>query len=168
MIWKIGFTGTAQGLTTQQSERLYELITERARKLRVTELIASHGDCEGGDEQFHDVIYRIHFGRKVQSVKIVIHPPIDEKKRAFCTRGPIEWREPDEYLRRNMSIVATSDEMFAGPKLQTEEIRSGTWATVRRARILKRRVTIVWPDATHLIERPDSTSRANRQIDLTR
>lgn len=40
----------------------------------------------------------------------------------------------DSYMRRNDLLVALADIVVAFPKTETEEIRSGTWATIRRAR----------------------------------
>ena len=41
---------------------------------------------------------------------------------------------PGGYLARNDRIVASSDVLVAFPRTENEELRSGTWATIRRAR----------------------------------
>lgn len=40
----------------------------------------------------------------------------------------------DTYMARNDRIVAYSDVLLAWPLTAVEELRSGTWATIRRAR----------------------------------
>jgi hypothetical protein len=40
----------------------------------------------------------------------------------------------EQGIERNTEIVDDSDHLFAAPKEQFEQLRSGTWATVRRAR----------------------------------
>jgi hypothetical protein len=50
-------------------------------------------------------------------------------------------------LERNKHIViAAIDGLIATPKTIAEEVRSGTWTTVRYARTLNRDIHIVLPD----------------------
>lgn len=87
----------------------------------------NHGDCEGVDEMFHLV---------ARSRKIPIHifPPTIQTYRAFC-QGAEKVYPPDPYLARNEAIVAGSDVLVAVPEGPEKDYpRSGTWATVRRAR----------------------------------
>jgi hypothetical protein len=68
-----------------------------------------------------------------KGIRIVIHPPTDPKKRAFC-KGAAEIREPKPYLDRNHDIVDEGSGLLIAAPFQEEEIlRSGTWATVRYA-----------------------------------
>lgn len=39
---------------------------------------AHHGDCMGADKQFHEL------AKELGATVIVVHPPEDDKKRAFC------------------------------------------------------------------------------------
>lgn len=48
-----------------------------------------------------------------------------------CKRGKTP---PDSYMKRNDALVAFADVLWAFPRSAREEQRSGTWATVRRAR----------------------------------
>jgi hypothetical protein len=41
---------------------------------------------------------------------------------------------PGGYMKRNDVLVAHADVLLAFPKTPQEELRSGTWATIRRAR----------------------------------
>ena len=139
----LGFTGTQRGQTQRQRATVRGLFTE----LKVTEL--HHGDCIGSDAQ-------ADLDAKRVGANIVIHPPSDDKKRAFCDYSlPVVSREPKSYLERNRDIVDEGiDGLIATPKEASEVRRSGTWATVRYARSVGRRIWIVFPDGTFREEMP--------------
>jgi hypothetical protein len=65
-----------------------------------------HGDCVGADEQAH-VIARIC------GFFIVIHPPTDPRKRAWCTGDFV--MTPAPYLDRNAAIVRSTVVLVAAP-----------------------------------------------------
>ncbi len=88
----VGFTGTQDGMTEAQSERVSRLMTSLSGWFH-------HGDCIGADKQSND-------------------------------------------LARQRGL------MVAAPKSFAEELRSGTWATVRYARKQKKPVVIVFPDGS--------------------
>jgi len=75
--------------------------------------------------------------------KIVIHPPKNPKQRAFC-KGH-ETREEKEYLVRDHDIVDECDLLIVVPKTRKEELRSGTWATVRYARKQGKQYSTIFP-----------------------
>lgn len=78
-------------------------------------------------------------------VKTIGHPPSDSLRRAYCAYD--EERTPLPFLVRNHAIVDEGvDGLIAAPSGWVEEQRSGTWATVRYARKLGRRIWIVLPD----------------------
>jgi hypothetical protein len=127
---RIGITATREGLTDAQARALAEFFTAAPE--------VHHGDCVGGDERAHGVA-------QAAGCRIVIHPPIWDSARAFCT-GAAETREPLPYLNRNHRIVDETETLVALPKQERgEERRSGTWATVRYARGLRRPVVIIRP-----------------------
>ena len=68
---KIGFTGTQVGISEKQKEKLRELIVE----YKPDEV--HHGDCVGADASFDQLCCSL-------AIKRVIHPPINQSKRAFC------------------------------------------------------------------------------------
>lgn len=115
---KTGFTGTQEGMTIYQSRALWIFL----RNADPDEF--HHGDCIGADETAHYIA-------KSLGIYVVGHPPANPKKRAFTDCD--EWREPKPYLERNHDIVDESDEIVACPKSRDEELRSGTWSTVRYA-----------------------------------
>jgi predicted Rossmann fold nucleotide-binding protein DprA/Smf involved in DNA uptake len=65
-------------------------------------------------------------------IKIIIHPPTDNKLRAYCKSD--NYTQPKSYLERNKDIVNSCEQLIACPLTQEEELRSGTWATIRYAR----------------------------------
>ena len=51
-----------------------------------------------------------------------------------------------DYLVRNHDIVDVCDVLVATPGQKEEQIRSGTWATIRYARKIRKQIIIVYPD----------------------
>lgn len=137
---RVGFTGTQRGITRVQTTRL---------ELLLVQLIASdgglfrHGDCIGADEMAHRAAKSIRY-------RVCIHPPEDPKKRAWCVGDEI-WPEKP-YLTRNRDIVDNCDRMISLPGEATEQMRSGTWYTIRYARKMNRMTYIIYPDGRVQIE----------------
>lgn len=131
----IGFTGTRKGMTAGQKTTLRELIP------KATE--AHHGDCIGSDEEFHEICAELE-------IPIVIHPPEDDKLRAYCNSGNIIYIHPPRpYLVRNQIIVDTCDLLLVCPKEDAEpppQRGQGTWSCARYARRIERRMRIIWPE----------------------
>lgn len=129
---KIGFTGTQKGMTMEQKGAVHYILWE----YRPEEI--HHGDCIGADAEFHKMA-------KVVKIHTVIHPPIKKEKRAFCEGD--EYRPEQHYIIRNHQIVDETSVLIAAPKSNNEELRSGTWATIRYAMGKKGvEVNIVWPN----------------------
>ena len=139
---KIGFTGTQTGITPPQFDLLVEVLQELHE---VTE--AHHGDCLGADREFAVTIDAV-FG--IGKMLLHRHPPDDDKKRAF-TRYDVDYPVAP-FLVRNKDIVNATEILIACPKTQHEELRSGTWATVRYARKQGGVVVILWPDGKYTYE----------------
>lgn len=130
----VGFTGTQRGMTEKQKDRFCDKLSE----LGVTEF--HHGDCVGADEQADNIV------RTMGGIRIVIHPPDNDAKRAFCSqRGPTKVCEPKPYLERNHDIVDAAETMIATPGETQEQLRSGTWATIRYSRKTKKPGWILTP-----------------------
>lgn len=137
---KVGFTGTQEGLTERQQSSLQSYLIEHVWCLS-TRSEYHHGDCIGADKAFHEMVWN-------GFEKVVIHPPTDSRKRAFCQGRNVTVREPKEYLERDDDIAREVDVLIACPKGHAEELRSGTWATVRYARKYNKRVIIIYPDGS--------------------
>lgn len=132
----IGFTGTSQGMTERQRATLAVLL----RSYYPARL--HHGCCIGADAQAHDVAHEI-------GIPCTLHPPDDDKAIAIlgAVPGDIVW-DAKPYLDRNMDIARACDVLIATPKTFLEQIRSGTWTTVRYAKKMNRHVTIIFPDGS--------------------
>lgn len=129
---RIGFTGTQQGMDKLQSFALSLLLHDWTLPSEFHQ-----GDCIGADVHAAVIARGIGF-------KIIGHPPLIQTKRAFYPAD--EEREPRDYLTRNHNIVLETQEMIATPFQAEEKLRSGTWATIRFAKKLKRKVTIILPN----------------------
>ncbi len=77
---------------------------------------------------------------------MTIHPPSNDRVRAW--KGSPDIRAPKRYLTRNKDIVRETDILIAAPAEIEEQIRSGTWSTVRYARKLGKPVFVILPDGT--------------------
>lgn len=128
----IGFTGTQEGMSDLQKAMLVGVLA------RLSPDVFHHGDCIGADAEAHALV-REH----APNCRIEIHPPQDESKRAFCGGDKVWPARP--YLARNRTIVFCCDELVAAPKTRAEELRSGTWSTVRAARRCGKPIHMVWP-----------------------
>lgn len=128
---KIGFTGTISGMSEAQRDKLTALLAE----LGASQL--HHGDCVGADADAHGIARSL-------DIAVVLHPPSNDKSRAFC-QGSVEERPPRAYLDRNKAIVDVTEVLIATP-WGPEQRRSGTWATIRYARKRARTCYIVMRD----------------------
>lgn len=134
----VGFTGTQRGLTSYQRNELASALASLKAVAATTNTPAQfhHGDCIGAD-------YEAHYLARKLGWHIVVHPPENTKKEAWCIAD--ERRPSFPYLVRNHNIVRATDILIACPRTGTEEQRSGTWATVRYARKIGRPVFILEP-----------------------
>ncbi len=129
-----GFTGTRAGMTEHQQKAL-ELILYDCSKATAA---FHHGGCHGADCEAHVIAFVL--------TSVVVHPGDAgqhgkwEKHLDTCELRP--WKP---YLERNRVIVDGCTVLIAAPKSLTEELRSGTWATIRYARKIGRPVIILDP-----------------------
>lgn len=129
----VGFTGTQLGMTMEQKREFRHLIVS----LNPSEF--HHGDCVGADADAHRIVKRY-----LPDCRIIIHPPVIESKRAFC-EGAFRILPAKEYLARNRDIVDATSRLIATPKELDEQMRSGTWSTIRYARKLGIKIDILFP-----------------------
>jgi hypothetical protein len=129
---RVGFTGTRKGMTDQQKRVLRGLL----KLFDVEE--AHHGDCVGADEDFYNIC------RALGIPMIVAHPPSIDTSRAWTESN--RFRDPRPYLARNRQIVNDTELLIATPETDVEQVRSGTWSTIRYARTKQRPIHIVLPD----------------------
>ena len=129
---RVGFTGTRRGMTERQLRKLKRFLERPASGI----VAFHHGDCVGADAQAHALVERT-----CPAVSIFIHPPSNGALRAFSVVPMMHESShghvfpPAPYMTRNRAIVDACDVLIATPNSTSEAIRSGTWATVRYARI---------------------------------
>lgn len=127
----IGFTGSRTGMTDAQKVTMARLLAELRPKQ------VHHGDAIGSDADFHALA-------RATSAVVVVHPPEDEKDRAFCTGDRTLPALP--YLERNKAIVNACTVLIATPDSEKEQVRSGTWSTIRYAAREKKIMRVVMPN----------------------
>lgn len=116
----VGFTGTRQGMTGEQK-------FEVARLLRyLNPSIVLHGCCVGADRIFHRIVLS-----SVSHTVVIEGFPGDNEQKTWAERNGVESNPIHPYLERNKIIAKRSDIMIVTPKGEKEELRSGTWATIR-------------------------------------
>ena len=129
----VGFTGTSRGMTLPQLAACRDIL----KRCRIEGAESfHHGDCVGADSEAHDIAIALGY-------RIVLHPPLDIKARAFRSASAVQAALP--YLLRNRQIVYVSDVLVAAPATSAETLRSGTWATVRYARRAGKPIYVLSP-----------------------
>lgn len=132
----LGFTGTRDGMTPAQRISLRLLIDS------IRPDVFHHGCCVGADEHAA-VIVREVMGNRCQ---IIAHPSdLPGMTSQVAKDVSNEYYPESPPLARNRDIVDQTGQLIACPKGQ-EELRSGTWATVRQARKMGRPVTVIRPN----------------------
>lgn len=140
----LGFTGTRRGCTEAQAARLAAWLTGFEPSGDSGELPTfRHGGCVGADRQFHSLV-RDLWGI---GARLVVHPMLAAAE--VC-----DWYDADELLEprdnrtRNAALVRASTLMLAcpgGAEDAPDQLRSGTWQTVRLARAAGVPVVVFWP-----------------------
>jgi len=131
----IGFTGSRAGMTEAQKKEFINQLDSYP-----DEMIFTHGDCIGADTGAHNIAYSLGF-------EIKILPCYLWRQCSFCKGGKVIAKAIGP-LERNKLIVEDSEIMLACPKEFTEQLRSGTWATIRCAKKANRNLTIIYPDGS--------------------
>ncbi len=141
----LGFTGTQAGMSSHQRSRLRQALIHLKPKQ------FHHGGCIGADTEAS------HMAHEFKRIIVVKHPPTNTyaQGESYCD----EETEPLPFLVRNHVIVDESDALIACPESDTEQVRSGTWATVRYARKQGRMIYIIRPDGKVERESPHGTIR---------
>lgn len=137
----VGSTGTRRGMTTCQANDLRCLLrgikTLAGANNHTVEF--HHGDCNGSDEEAHDIACELGYW-------IHVHPPTQNRHRAHCI-GDCN-SAPNDYLLRNRDIVRASHIMIATPytaEKPSSPRGQGTWWTIECARKYKDKELIIIP-----------------------
>lgn len=134
---RIGFTGTQRGMAKPQFGAFVRELAGLVTDPYETEF--HHGDCIGADAQAHDAA-------DAMSLWTVKHPPLNTSKQANKVTKATNPRLP--YLVRNKNIVIDTEVLIGTPGEMEEQLRSGTWSTIRFARNMKKAVKIIYPDGS--------------------
>lgn len=132
---KLGVTGTREGATLKQLER----VTEFLQPNQSTDNELHHGDCNGVDIEVAAIARALGY-------RIVCHPPANNETRGFF--GGDEVRTPAGYLQRDRSIVDSTELLIVVPLQSTWQPKGGTWYTHNYAKKKGIPCVIVWPDGT--------------------
>lgn len=135
-MFDLGFTGTRKGMTESQENEVRDFFALMDR-LWGTRGAATlhHGDCVGSDAQAHAIAVSLGW-------RICIHPPTDEKYRAFCDSELTVIQKPFVYLKRNRDIVSHSVVVVAAPATGKS---AGTKYTISHAYSMRKPVYRVMP-----------------------
>jgi hypothetical protein len=159
--WKIGFTGTRTGMTADQLAELRRRLTPPNTDWGMFSEF-HHGDCEGADEEAHDMMRVLLSRHWPLRVDIYIHPPLNERYRAHCD-ALMDERElrlvkvlPQKgYLERDRDIVNATDLLIGCPAGFDYRGNGGTSYTLRYALGVGKPTLIIYPDGqveTHNFE----------------
>ncbi len=136
----IGFTGTrADKVNRERIAVLQDTVTSYLKEAT----LAVHGGATGMDYIFHMICWhhiiptRIRYGTDtVKYTKYVLM--------GGGSRKAVEEINPKPYLQRNRDIVNDCDILIAVPiDKDVEEVRSGTWMTIRLARKAGKQIIII-------------------------
>lgn len=159
-----GFTGTRRGMTPAQRQAALDyLMADWPAQIM-------HGGAEGADDEIDEIVAPIYWekgtgaGRLLSSIFQVSMPiivlPTDATRQAMWNGhstplGPPKafaairdvWG-PSEPLARDRIIARRCTRLLACPGQAAEIVRSGTWATVRYARLAHKPITIIFPNGS--------------------
>lgn len=108
---------------SDQQKRNFKMAIKALRPKRFR-----HGACRGGDREAHDIVRALF-----PDCIIAVHPSnIPEMWDEFCTEDADECFPAKPPLERNQDIVDLSHYIVAAPKTDEEQLRSGTWSTIRK------------------------------------
>lgn len=124
---RIGFTGTQKGMTNHQESEVRRIL--ESYKGSVTQI--HHGGCIGADGEFHEICLSLE-----RAIIPTVHPASDVNPSKIADlMKPADYVPARPALIRNRIIVDSSDVLIATPGQEHEILRSGTWSTIRYARL---------------------------------
>jgi len=146
-----GFSGTRAGMSHTQ----YEII--RVCLSIGKPAIVRHGGAHGSDTEFH-ALWREECPLRFAD----IWPADQARVKLFDGQDHVAMNSVRPPLTRNEEIVKRSTFLIAAPHSQKEELRSGTWTTVRMARRIHVPVLIVWPNGVMTLDHEKFLTRIYR------
>lgn len=139
----IGFTGSREGMTDNQHKAVRYLLEQFSQNIVPVSWpgpqyshVFHDGDCIGSDDIAHGLALDLGYYCE-------IHPSNLKK---FSAGNSLHFRHSAKSpLDRNLDIVIASHKIIATPKECEEQLRSGTWATIRYATSYHKPLYIVYP-----------------------
>lgn len=125
---RVGFSGTRAGMTSEQYREVRGWVAARLASI----VAVHHGCCVGADVDFHNICVDLGLIKLIQ-----LHPSNNRgtnkllELRQMADVAKI-WPE-GEPLERDQVIVSCSSVLLITPQSDDEVVRSGTWATKRKA-----------------------------------
>ena len=111
-----------------------------------------HGNAAGADKQAQFAVINFLLARSIHTHPAVFGPDKQIPCRVIGVTVTGQYKDMRYRARpplsRNKDIVEAANVLIACPKGAKEELRSGTWATVRYMRKLGKPVVIIYPDGT--------------------
>ena len=133
---RIGFTGSRTGMSQTQAKAITDILDS------YSDIVVLHGDCVGADTEFHKLCVAYRVAHPEKTIVIHIYPPTYANLRSF--NNPDKLMPAKYYLERNKDIIMNSDFIIACPvDKDREEVRSGTWSTIRHAKVNNLQVHIL-------------------------
>lgn len=146
----LAFTGTRDGMSEPQRRQVDILLSNLRKPIGA---MIHLGDAIGADAEVADLAKKARYFR-------CAHPSDVDSQRAFKDYNTVA--KPLPPLTRNKIMVDKSKMLIAAPK-GPEELRSGTWATIRYA-LGTIPVWIVWPSGKVDIHTPETLRAARRSV----
>ncbi len=143
----IGFTGPIADMNEFQVEQFTKIISGF-----LPVFVFHHGDALGADATAHALVTQTFRTLLNCQPNIEKHPGYGKgmnasstnPKRAYC-EGFTICHPAKPYMERNTDIAQVLDILIATPSTPTQELRSGTWSTVRRALKLHKGIILIPP-----------------------
>lgn len=139
----VGFTGTRKRVLPLQRfglRRLLRCLFGMGHRRFV------HGCCKGADWIATEIAYEM--GYVIEGYPSNLRNFVDVRSIAAC-----DWiHMPRPPLDRNALIIHPAHVVVGVPATEEEEVRSGTWATIRLARKAAKPLVLVYPDGSQTYE----------------
>lgn len=139
----LAVTATRKGLTLPQERTFVSVI----RCAICDPFVFHHGAAVGGDCDLTRLAVAMRqLGRTIRIVAWPSNLASQQAASALAVSDEVKPAAPP--LERNLNMIANADMVMAFPAGFHEEVRSGTWATVRAAERNSIPVTMIWPDGS--------------------
>lgn len=127
----IGFSGTRQGMSSEQ-KRVFAEVFSRLEPERFV-----HGLCIGADVEAHDIVRSLY---TPEQCEIEGYPSTaSTRMERVCELN----HHPMDPLKRNKEILISSEVLIATPLEMEEMRRGGTWHTYRLALDMKMPIYLI-------------------------